>query len=225
MGLLGNFYIRGNQKNLMASDKIKILEKQLDELEKLNEKERIRRETLRSKGNIIIGITSLVSGVIIAMSIFIQKEADITKPWLIAFASITVALTFAIFMVILFIFKTTHRDKVSVLGPNDLKSSNSQSYKSYLEHLIVENEKAFNANTKFINKKVDHLVWANIWVLITSFIFFAYTVVLLIWVFIRPVKDSMTTPDSIKIETNWNQTYIHSSDSLHSKTIQTSTTP
>ena len=211
---LGKFINSRNCKDLMDVEKIKILEKRLDELEKLNEKERIRRETIRSKGNIIIGITSLVSGVIIAMSIFIQKEADITKPWLIIFAIITVALTISIFLVILFIFKTTHKDKVSLLGPEDLRSSNGQSYKNYLESLIAENEKVFDANKTFINKKVDHLISANVCVLITSVIFVVYTVLLLIWVCVRPAKISETAPDSIDIELNWNQTNFLSSDSI-----------
>lgn len=220
-GLLGKFFHVCNHRESEANDRIKILEKHLEELEKLNEKERVRRETIRSKGNIIIGITSLVSGVIIAMSIFIQKEADITKPWLIVFASITFVLTVSILFVIFNVFKITHKDKVSLLGPSDLKSEDIKSYKSYIESLISENEKAFNANTKSINEKVDFMVKANIGVLVTSFIFVVYTLVLLIWVCIRPANDSVNSSKYIDIELNWNQTYIINSDSVPSDIKQT----
>ena len=169
----------------MQIDESKILEKRLSELEHLNENEKRRREMLLNKGNSIISVISIISGVVIALSIFIQKEADVTKDWLIVFAAITVAIGISILCAMLFVFKLTARENRMLLGPKDLIEQEDERYVDYLKTLIKKNELIFENNKDVINRKVDLMVNANRAVLVTGILFTIYTIILLIWVCVR----------------------------------------
>lgn len=172
-------------KNLNESKKIRILEKHLYEIEILNKNEINRRSRIKSKGDSIMACTSIISGVIIAMSIFIQKEAQINKEWLIVFASLTLLLAFSIAITIFYVYKINTKDNISVLGPSDLSSNKFNSIIDYLQHLIELNNKIFESNKDNINKKVSYMLSANLWILVTCSLFVIYTLLLLIWVCVR----------------------------------------
>ena len=185
MGILGKIRECLCYSSSDNNENIQILERHLDELERLNESERKRKEIVLSTGNSIVAVISIISGVVIALSIFIQKEADVSKEWLIVFAAITVGIALPILSAIWFVFKLTSRDTKKVLGPEDLKWDGGLEYEGYLRSLITKNEQIFMFNKDQINRKVDFMIWANRSVLLTGILFVAYTILLLIWVCVK----------------------------------------
>lgn len=187
MGAIRKFlhYVSISDSEKEENKEIRILEKHLAELERLNEDENRRRETIRNKGNSIISVISIISGVVIALSIFIQKEAKVSQGWLIVFASITVAIGLAILSSMWNVYRLTSPENKIVMDPRDLNKGCNTRYCEYLKDLIKKNEEIFMKNKNEINRKVDFMNYANKSVLLIGLLFTIYTILILIWVCVR----------------------------------------